>query len=188
MLERAIEFAVKCHAGQYRKHAIDGQRLPYIVHAIEVMRTIWGWGVTDPTIMTAAVLHDVLEESEITARQLEKEFGGEVAQLVTDLTHDPQDGDKHEYLKRFATASVPALVVKLADRYCNIQHRLVGISGGSQGLFREVCRSSGDHAIETCRDCRPLQRESVRGHRLCLSGFGEGRQTDCRRSSARSVI
>ncbi len=135
MLERAIEFAVKCHAGQYRKHAIGGQRLPYVVHAIEVMRTIWGWGVTDPTIMTAAVLHDVLEESEMTARQLEKEFGGEVAQLVTDLTHDPQDGDKHEYLKRFATASVPALVVKLADRYCNIQHRLVAYPAGAKAYF-----------------------------------------------------
>ena len=32
MLERAIEFAVRCHAGQYRKHAIGGQRLRYIVH------------------------------------------------------------------------------------------------------------------------------------------------------------
>ena len=75
MLERAIEFAVRCHAGQYRKHAIGGQRLPYIVHSIEVMRTVWGWGVTDPIIMTAAVLHDVLEESDVTPRQLEKEFG-----------------------------------------------------------------------------------------------------------------
>ena len=178
----------KCHAGQYRKHAIDGWSLPYVVHAIEVIRTIWGWGVTDPTIMTAAVLHDVLEESEITARQLEKEFGGEVAQLVTDLTHDPQDGDKHEYLKRFATASVPALVVKLADRYCNIQHRLVAYPAGAKAYFGKSAVLLEIMRIETCRDCRPLQRESVRGHRLCLSGFGEGRQTDCRRSSARSVI
>ena len=135
MLERAIEFAVKCHAGQYRKHAIGGQRLPYIVHPIEVMRTVWGWGVTEPIIMTAAVLHDVLEESDVTARQLDKEFGEEVAQLVTELTHDPQEGDKYEYLKRFSTASVPALVVKLADRYCNIQHRLVAYPAGVKAYF-----------------------------------------------------
>jgi len=130
MLERAIELAVRCHAGQYRKHAIGGQHLPYIVHSMDVMRTVWGWGVTDPIIMTAAVLHDVLEESEVTARQLEKEFGAEVARLVTELTHDPQEGDKYEYLQRFSTASVPALVVKLADRACNIQHRLVAYPAG----------------------------------------------------------
>ena len=153
MLERAIEFAVRCHAGQYRKYAIGGQRLPYIVHPIEVMRTVWGWGVTDPIIMTAAVLHDVLEESDVTARQLDKEFGEEVAQLVTELTHDPQEGDKYEYLKRFSTASVPALVVKLADRYCNIQHRLVAYPAGVRAYFGksavllEIMRSRRDEIV-----------------------------------------
>jgi (p)ppGpp synthase/HD superfamily hydrolase len=130
MLERAIELAVSCHAGQYRKHAIGGQRLPYIAHAIEVMRTVWGWGAAEPIIMTAAVLHDIFEESDVTMRQLEKEFGAEVAQLVRELTHDPQEGEKYEYLKRFSTASVPALAVKLADRYCNIKHRLVAYPAG----------------------------------------------------------
>ena len=48
MLERAIEFAVNCHTGQHRKHAIGGQHLPYIAHAIDVMRTVWAWGVADP--------------------------------------------------------------------------------------------------------------------------------------------
>jgi (p)ppGpp synthase/HD superfamily hydrolase len=136
MIERAIEFAIRLHAGQYRKHAIGGQRLPYVVHAIDVLRTVWGWGVVEPNIMAAAVLHDVLEESKnLTARQLAKEFGEEVAQLVTELTHAPQDGDKHEYLKRFATSSVAALVIKLADRYCNIQHRLVAYPAGVKTYF-----------------------------------------------------
>jgi len=135
MLERAIELAVRCHAGQYRKHAIGEQRLPYIVHSIEVLRTVWGWGAADLIIMTAAVLHDVLEESDVTARQLAKEFGEEVAQLVVELTHAPQDGDKYEYLKRFSTASVPAVVVKLADRYCNIQHRLLAYPAGVKAYF-----------------------------------------------------
>jgi (p)ppGpp synthase/HD superfamily hydrolase len=135
MIERAIALAVSCHAGQYRKHAIGGQRLPYIVHLIEVMRTVWGWGVTDPIIMTAAVLHDILEDSDVTSRQLAKDFGEEVAQSVVELTHDPQDGRKSEYLKRFSAASVPALVIKLADRYCNVQHRLVADPHGVKAYF-----------------------------------------------------
>jgi hypothetical protein len=99
------------------------------------MRTVWGWGAADPIIMTAAVLHDVLEESNMTARQLAKEFGEEVSKLVVELTHDPQDSDKHEYLKRFSAASVPALVVKLADRYCNVQHRLLAYPAGVKAYF-----------------------------------------------------
>jgi len=137
MIERAIALAVRCHAGQYRKHAIGGQRLPYIVHPIEVMKTVWGWGVTDPIIMTAAVLHDILEDTDVTSRQLAKEFGEEVAQLVEELTHDPQDGGKSEYLKRFSAASVSALVIKLADRYCNIQHRLVADPNGVRAYFEK---------------------------------------------------
>jgi (p)ppGpp synthase/HD superfamily hydrolase len=135
MLDRAIALAVRCHAGQYRKHAIGGQRLPYIAHLIEVMKTVWGWGVTDPIIMTAAVLHDILEDSDVTSAQLAKEFGEEVARSVVELTHDPQDGGKSEYLKRFAAASVPALVIKLADRYCNLQHRLLADPNGVEAYF-----------------------------------------------------
>lgn len=153
MLEQAIELAVRCHAGQYRKYAIGGQRLPFIVHPIEVMKTVWEWGVTEPIIMTAAVLHDIIEDSDVTARQLAKDFGEEVAKLVTELTHDPQDSDKFEYLKRFSTSSVPALVVKLADRYCNIQYRLaaypsgVGTYFGKSVVLLQIMRSRRDEIV-----------------------------------------
>ncbi len=121
LLEQAIALAVKSHAGQSRKYAIRGHRLPYVVHPIEVMKTVWAWGAGDPVLLTAAVLHDVLEDSQVTYKELAKEFGEETAGIVKELTHDPKiNGDKAEYLKQFATASVPALVVKLADRYCNI--------------------------------------------------------------------
>lgn len=120
LLEQAVALAVKCHAGQSRKHTVRGRRLPYIVHPVMVMRTVWGWGAGDPALLSAAVLHDVLEDSQVTYKQLAKDFGEEVAGIVKEVTHDRKaDGDKAEYLRRFATASVPALVVKLADRYCN---------------------------------------------------------------------
>ena len=99
------------------------------------MRTVWGWGVSDAGIMTAAVLHDVFEESDMASRQLAKDFGEGVARLVVELTHDQQEGDKHEYLKRFSTASIPSLVVKLADRYCSIRHRLVAYPAGVKAYF-----------------------------------------------------
>ena len=120
LLEQAIALAVKCHSGQSRKYTVRGRRLPYVVHPIEVMKTVWVWGAGDPILLTAAVLHDVLEDSQVTCKQLAKDFGEETAEIVKELTHDPKVNGKADYLKQFATASVPALVVKLADRYCNV--------------------------------------------------------------------
>ena len=136
LLERAIALAVKCHAGQSRKYTVRGRRLPYIVHPIEVMKTVWAWGAGDPVLLTAAVLHDVLEDSQTTYKELVKDFGEEAAGIVKELTHDPKvNGDKSEYLKQFATASVPALVVKLADRYCNVTDCLLTDPGRVEVFF-----------------------------------------------------
>jgi (p)ppGpp synthase/HD superfamily hydrolase len=122
MLDRAIRIAVKCHSWQVRKHVLNGHRLPYIVHPIEVMKTVWTWGAGETNLMAAAVLHDVLEDSPITMKQLVKSFGDEIAGIVQELTFDRKaDGDKNKYLGRFATASLPALLVKLADRHCNLR-------------------------------------------------------------------
>jgi len=125
MLNRAILLAVNCHLGQHRKHAIHGQRLPYIAHPLYVMQTVWSWGVVEPDLMAAAVLHDVLEQSNTTPRLLAKQFGLEVANVVQELTHVRQNGDKSQYLETFARATIPAVVIKLADRYCNLRHRQV---------------------------------------------------------------
>lgn len=119
LLDQAIATAVKCHARQLRKHAIAGVRVPYIVHPMEVMKTVWLWGAGEPAVLAAAVLHDVLEDSDITPAQLTARFGSEITDLVRELTHDPRAIDKKAYLERFATSSVPALVIKLADRCCN---------------------------------------------------------------------
>ena len=122
MLDQAIATAVKCHSRQWRKHVVHGHRLPYVVHPIEVMKTVWAWGAGAPDILAIAVLHDALEDSSITPKQLARSFGDEIARAVQELSFDPEnDGNKDEYIKRFSEASVPALVVKLADRYCNMK-------------------------------------------------------------------
>ncbi|MGA2030713.1 MAG: HD domain-containing protein [Thermoguttaceae bacterium] len=121
VLELAIALAVRCHAGQWRKYTIGGHRIPYITHPTEVMKTVWQWGAGSPAMLSAAILHDALEDSDLTYKQLARDFGEEIAGMVKELTHDPKnDGDKGEYLRSFAAASVPALLIKLADRYCNI--------------------------------------------------------------------
>ena len=125
-LQEAIALAVKLHAGQYRDGEFHGCRIPYIVHPIEVMKTAWAWGAGDSTTLTAAILHDTLEDTPLRFEELRPLFGDGVAAIVKDLTFEAEAGvTKAEYLKQFADASVPALVIKLADRYCNVKDFLL---------------------------------------------------------------
>lgn len=179
LLEQAVALAVKCHAGQSRKHTVRGRRLPYIVHPVMVMRTVWGWGAGDPALLSAAVLHDVLEDSQVTYKQLAKDFGEEVAGIVKEVTHDRKaDGDKAEYLRRFATASVPALVVKLADRYCNPTDCVL-TDPGRVAAYLGKSAPCGDYAAATPRDFAAARAGSGYGNRIGVrqpvrSGFVAG--------------
>ena len=148
MLQEAIALAVKLHAGQYRDGDVHGCRIPYIVHPIEVMKTVWAWGAGDSTTLTAAVLHDTLEETSFRLPELEGLFGNDVATIVKELTFEAEAGvTKAEYLQQFAAASIPALVIKLADRYCNVKDFLLtklkyaGKYLGKAAVLIEVARS-----------------------------------------------
>ena len=69
LLERAIEFAVKKHAGQVRK----GTTIPYVTHVIEAMEIVSRM-TEDEEIRAAAVLHDTLEDTETTKEELLEAF------------------------------------------------------------------------------------------------------------------
>jgi (p)ppGpp synthase/HD superfamily hydrolase len=133
LLDRAIQFAATRHDGQVR----DGEHaLPYICHPIEVvihLRHVGG--VIDETSLAAAVLHDLLEETDTTIEDLEKEFGAAVSELVRQLTRvepTPEEtaGLSNEEIYNLRTArflteiqsmSAAAQCIKLADRLSNLR-------------------------------------------------------------------
>jgi (p)ppGpp synthase/HD superfamily hydrolase len=121
-IQRAVNFAVKAHAGQFRKCG-----LPYIVHPMAVMAQLRDWGITNFVTWKAAVCHDVWEEQPaITMPQLSKVLGEEAALVVDELTFRPEDNgvpakqQKPIYLRTFYDKSVHALAVKVADRLSNV--------------------------------------------------------------------
>lgn len=134
-LHRAIALAVEAHAGQFRDDEREGLRLPYIVHPLAVLITLWRWGVAASDTLVAAVLHDTVEDTDVTTEQIEAEFCPRVASIVGELTFTPPSGItreergrlKHEaYMPHFATASPEALAIKIADRLCNTMDFLAG--------------------------------------------------------------
>lgn len=83
MVRKAAEFARKAHEGTFRK----GSMIPYIYHPMEVALIV-AQITDDPEIIAAAYLHDVLEDTDVTAEQLETEFGSRILSLVQQETED----------------------------------------------------------------------------------------------------
>ncbi|WP_067821340.1 HD domain-containing protein [Actinomadura kijaniata] len=124
-LERAAEAATRWHGDQRRPTGA-----PYLEHLLEALEVlVRGAGVTDPDMLAAALLHDVVEDTDATVADVEAEFGEGVAELVDWLTKPPAAGPdrqakraaKAAYLRRLGDAPERAVLVKLADRVSNVQ-------------------------------------------------------------------
>jgi myo-inositol-1(or 4)-monophosphatase len=125
VVNKAIVFATKAHAGQTRK----GGFLPYIVHPCEAMAIVAS--VTpDPELLAAAVLHDVVEDTDTTIEDIHREFGPRVAELVDAETEPKVPGLSEEEswklrrqgtLDRLAAASRDAKIVALGDKLSNMR-------------------------------------------------------------------
>ena len=83
MVQKAIDFATKVHEGQYRK----GTDRPYIVHPMEVGKIV-STMTQDEEIISAAILHDTIEDTGVTYEDLKQEFGTRVADLVAAESED----------------------------------------------------------------------------------------------------
>jgi guanosine-3',5'-bis(diphosphate) 3'-pyrophosphohydrolase len=121
-LGAAYEFAAQAHAGQVRP---GGE--PYVVHLLEVLQIlVQAVGGTDEDLLTAALLHDVVEDTSVTATDVQERFGPGVGELVGWVTMPPFDvGNRQQvrtaYLEHLRTAPRRVLQLKLADRYSNAQ-------------------------------------------------------------------
>lgn len=124
LIRKACNFAFKAHDGQKR---IGGE--DYIYHPLTVMLTLAK--ITKETnVLAAGMLHDVMEDADISQEELTKEFNSEIAILVSELTINTKEKNKigkRNYLaKSLMIMSNKALLIKLADRSHNVSS-LVGI-------------------------------------------------------------
>lgn len=78
---RAFGFAMRAHAGQFRKYT----NAPYFDHCVEVARLVSD-RTADREIWAAAILHDVIEDTDAKASDLAERFGNRVLSLVAEVT------------------------------------------------------------------------------------------------------
>ena len=115
-LQEAIKFATKAHGNQKRKYTGE----PYTTHPIAVMEMVQTVPHTKEMLI-AAVLHDTVEDTDVTLKEIKNKFGTKVAELVDGLTDisKPEDGNRktRKALDRVHLAKQNAEVqtIKLAD-------------------------------------------------------------------------
>lgn len=111
----AIAFASRVHQGQFRKD----RQTPYASHVFRVCLIVRDlFGVSDARILTAAVLHDTLEDTTTDYDDLEKRYGREVAGWVSLLSKDkrlPEKRREKAYCEGLKAATWQVKVCKLAD-------------------------------------------------------------------------
>ena len=123
-INKAYTFAEKAHKGQIRKSG-----LPYILHPVSVAYILVELGM-DTTSIVAALLHDVVEDTDVTLDQVRKLFGKEITNIIDGVTKIgkiplmSREEEQAENLRKMLIAmenDVRVIIVKLADRLNNMR-------------------------------------------------------------------
>lgn len=124
LIERAFQVALKAHGDQKRE---SGE--PYITHPIEVACIVVELGM-DSESVAAALMHDVVEDTDLELEDIEKMFGHEIANLVDGLTklrripYSDREEQQAENVRKMLIAmadDIRVIIIKLADRVHNMR-------------------------------------------------------------------
>ena len=124
LILKAYQYALDKHGNQCRR---SGE--PYIIHPINVAYILAEIGLDDSTIC-AALLHDVVEDTEVTNEDIIEEFGEEVAEMVAGVTKlgnmsftSVEEQQAEDYRKMFLAMGkdIRVIIIKLADRLHNMR-------------------------------------------------------------------
>ena len=120
MIFDAIEYAARAHREHYRK----GTRIPYIIHPVGVAKILIEYDCSEE-IVAAGILHDAVEDTEVSLEEIRSSFGEKVADLVAAVS-EPDKSDTWENRKRHTleclqTAPMDVLILSCADKLDNIR-------------------------------------------------------------------
>ncbi|HEY7737369.1 MAG TPA: bifunctional (p)ppGpp synthetase/guanosine-3',5'-bis(diphosphate) 3'-pyrophosphohydrolase [Candidatus Limnocylindrales bacterium] len=124
LVSGAFDLAVEAHLGQKR---VSGE--PYVTHPIASAQILAELGL-DPTAISAALLHDVPEDTEYSLTDIEERFGAEVARLVDGVTklskfsthsHEQQQAENIRKMLLAMAEDIRVVLIKLADRLHNMR-------------------------------------------------------------------
>ena len=155
---KAYNYAKSHHGDQLRK---SGE--PYIIHPLNVAYILAEIGLDDSTI-SAALLHDVVEDTEVSQNQITKEFGQEISEMVAGVTKlgniffaSVEERQVEDYRKMFLAMGkdIRVILIKLADRLHNMRtlkylkrDRQIAISKETMDLYAPLANRLGLYSLK----------------------------------------
>ena len=148
-IKKAIQFAARKHHGQMR---ISGESLPYITHLFSVALLVAEDGADDD-VVTAALLHDTLEDTDTTREEIVEAFNERVAGLVESVSEiKERDGKriewkeyKQNYLALMESVSDDALLIAIADKVDNVESRIEEYEKEGEAFLKRWKRPNEDY-------------------------------------------
>jgi GTP diphosphokinase / guanosine-3',5'-bis(diphosphate) 3'-diphosphatase len=157
-IRMAYEIAVEAHSKQRRK---SGE--PYILHPIEVARICTEEIGLGPTAVVCALLHDVVEDTDVTLEDIRQKFGDRIARIVDGLTkldgsYNKDNTQAENFKKVLSTLveDVRVVLIKMADRLHNLRtigsmahNKQLKIAAETEYIYAPLAHRLGLHAIKT---------------------------------------
>lgn len=157
-IDAAFNLAVEAHKFQRRK---SGE--PYILHPIEVARICYAEIGLGPTAVISALLHDVVEDTDVTIEEIRKLFGDKIAKIVDGLTkldglynvESPQAENLKKVLSTLVY-DVRVVLIKMADRIHNLRtigpmprHKQLKIAAETSFIYAPLAHRLGLYQLKT---------------------------------------
>ncbi len=169
VLDRALVIAAQAHKEQLRK----GTAIPYIVHPTHVAMVLLKYQFPEEVVV-AAVLHDVVEDTDIPLSQISAEFGAAVARLVDAVSEKKTEGGalrswrerKQEKIAQLAAGDSLIAAVKAADALHNCHAMLRDLEEQGATLWSKFRGSSADQ-LWYYTSLAAITRRLLGGHPIC---------------------
>ena len=158
LIQKAYKYAVEHHGDQRRK---SGE--PYIIHPINVAYILADIGLDESTIC-AALLHDVVEDTDATENDIKREFGQEISDMVAGVTKlgkiafaTVEEQQAEDYRKMFLAMGkdIRVILIKLSDRLHNMRtlkhlkrDRQIAISKETMELYAPLANRLGLYSVK----------------------------------------
>lgn len=137
LIAKALRIAALAHKDDTRK----GKELPYIVHPVEVAMILQENGMEDDIII-AGLLHDTLEDTELTKNEVEKEFGKRIADLVVAASEKLEKRDETDWEERkkhtinyLKNADEDIQILSCADKLSNAKSIAIDLDKNGENLW-----------------------------------------------------
>lgn len=123
LVEKALRIAAEAHQWQFRRTS----GLPYLIHPVAVALKLAKHGFPD-SVIAAALLHDVLEDTDYSSEKLKDEMGEEIFGMVTGVTYDNSLDyleKRRKYLEIVKVSSAEVKAISIADKIHNLESILI---------------------------------------------------------------